>query len=270
MVPRRKIILNSPRLREQKRKKILLRLSLVFFLLIVLAIVFYIIVRLPVFNVSKVEVSGTEVLDPLAIEAKAKESLGGNIYFLIPKSNLFFYQKDELKDVLLKEMPRIDTLSLDLSKNTLHISVTEKNPFALWCDANDKCYFVDSVGEIFSEAPDFNGVIYKKFYGAVEGDPIGKTVLSKEVLEKVKEIYDVFDSLKVVISKIQIISPKEIRLSSIYDVDFLFNLDQSVEENKENIETILKSDRFKDSLPRLKGMEYIDFRFGGKVFFKKS
>lgn len=249
-----------------------MRLGLFLFFVLALFTAFYIVMRLPVFNISNVEVSGTEVLDADTIKAKAEESLRGRVYFFIPKSNLFFYKKEALKEELLKEMPRLNTLSLDLSNDTLHLTITEKKAEALWCnkDEKEKCFFVDEKGQIFSEAPDFGGTVYKKYYGGVEGEPQGKVIMSKENLEKIKEVYDTFDALKVIISKIEIVTPKEVRLSSIYDVDFLFNLDQGISETKENIETILTSERFKDSLPKLKGIEYIDFRFGGKVFFKKN
>ncbi len=268
MLQKRKFLLQSDRLVQKKKRKRIIILVLFILFIIALCVGFYIFLRLPFLNIRNINVTGTEALDKDAIKAKAEESLSGTSYLIIPKSNLFLYKKGELQKKLEDEYPRIKDVTLDVRGNSLNINIVEKKAFALWC--SDTCYFMDESGNIFSSAPDFNGTVYKKFYGGIDGDPVGKNLLSKDALSKIKTIYDEFDSYKVVISRIDVVSPKEVKLTSIYGVEFLINLEKDSTETVDNIQTILTADRFKDSLPRLKGIQYIDFRFGSKVFFKKN
>jgi cell division septal protein FtsQ len=269
MLQKRRIILQSPRLIQKKKRQSIIKLSLFGAFIMALCIGFYIFMKLPFLNVQDINVSGTEALDANDIKTKAKEFLSGTVYVIIPKSNLFFYSKDELQSTLPALFPRIKNISLDLENNILNIKVVEKKASALWCNETD-CYFMDDLGNIFSKSPDFNGSVYKKFYGGIEGEAIGKNFLDKETLEKIKSIYETFDSYKVIISRVEVISPKEVKLRSIYNVEFLINLEKETTETMDNIDTILTAERFVDSLPMLKGIEYIDFRFGSKVFFKKG
>ena len=272
MLIKRRVVLQSQRLIDKKKRRNIIKLSIFLVIIFVLFIGAYLFLRLPFLNIKTITVSGVEALIGDNIKKKAEEYLRGNLYFIVPKSNLFVYGKEEMQNSLPLLFPEIKSVSLDLENQVLRICVIEKKATALWCDGapKDVCYYFDDTGNVFLKAPDFDGSIYKKFYGSIEGDPIGKNFLDKATLSKIKIIYETFDTYKVVIGEITVVSKAEIKLKSIYDVEFLINLDKDLNETADNIITILTADRFKDSLPILKGVEYIDFRFGRKVFFKKN
>jgi len=268
---RRKVFLQSPRVAKKKRNRRLVILAIVVSVIAVILVGVYFLFRAPFLIIKDVSVLGTEVLDPLAVSQKTKENILGSYYFFIPKNSIIFYPKKVIEENLRISFPRIDTLDVNINNNILNIVIKEKSSFALWCGAND-CYFIDSTGFIFAKAPEFSGNVYKVFTGLIEEDPVNgalsKQYLSSEMIASLKMVYDALEILGVNVSKINVLSLKETKLVSDNGVVFIVDITKISNETIENIQSVLFSDEFKNKMPALNGIDYIDLRFGGKIFFK--
>ena len=258
--------MKSPRLQKKKRIKILAKAFLALFLASSLLVGIYFLLRIPFLTISSVSVSGTEVIDPKDVAQKADSMISGSSYFFIPLRNVLFYPRSAIEKYLSANFPRIESVYVGLDKNILNITIKEKKAFALWC--SDSCYFLDSSGDIFSPAPDFSGSVYKIFSGSIQGDPLGKIFMGEKTLSGIKKIYDASEDLGIRVSRVEASSTKEIRLESDGGVSLIVDLSEDPDEIISDLQTVVNSDEFKLGKISVKNLEYIDLRFGSKVFFK--
>ncbi len=184
--------INSPRLREivekRRRQTRLKRIAISAIVVVLLSVCIFIIKR-PALQIYDVDVLGAEVVDTRAVQQAMVTDISGHILFVIPRTSRFFYPKKKIMTDLRAQFPRIKTLSVKLSGRTLTATMTEHTIDYLWCGVdtavNPDCYSVDTDGSIFSEAPDFSGTIYFRFFTPVSGDPINGVVLPDTELANV-------------------------------------------------------------------------------------
>lgn len=285
-----KSVLDSPRLSEMKiaKRKVLKRkvyFSLAGFLVALTSLAC--LSRWKNLNINNVEAVGNKVITEEQIKSIVKEKIDGNYFLILPKSNFSFYPREEIEEELRTKFKRIGSLSLKLKDlQTLEISLTERTPLYTWCGValketeilmleENACYFIDESGYVFDKAPYFSGDVYTKLYGNIEmheGDPMGyyfkidtfqKIVSYKETLQKV--------GLK--ISSFQIEDNQEIKvfLSSAQKTGpmIIFKQTDDFEHVIENLQASLTTEpllsNFKKKYSKL---EYIDLRFGNKVYYK--
>lgn len=266
MLPKRKVILKSPRLQKKKRIRILVKIFIVIFIISVFFVGVYFLLRVHFLTISDVVVSGTEVINPSDIKEKTNSILSGSSYFFIPMRNILFYPKSNIENSLKGSFGRIESLSVGLDKNILNINIIEKKAFALWC--RDSCYFLDRAGNIFSPAPDFSGNVYKVFSGGIDGDPLRKIFLGENAISAIKKIYDASETLGLPITTINASSTKEIRLKSMSGTTLVVDLSENPDDVISNLGAVINSDDFKLGRVSINNLEYIDLRFGSKIYFR--
>lgn len=286
----RKTVLNSPRLDEFKKKrqkayrnKIIL---FSFIILIILAGLSFA-SRLPKININEVNISGNKITDTEAMKNIVTQDLNGHYLWFFPKTNFFIYPKNKIKHDLTDNFKRLKNISLSIKNGkTLEVTVSEYEGKYLWCgtavpeigdNSNQKCYFIDSDGYIFNEAPYFSGDVYFRFYGLVNlngDDPSGnffspslfsKLILFKETLEKI--------GLKPVMLSISDNNDIEMYLSASNSASvspkIIFKSDSDFTKVAENLQTAITSeDLVSDFKNKFSSLLYIDLRFGNKVYYK--
>ncbi|MEI7810313.1 MAG: hypothetical protein WCI41_02015 [bacterium] len=284
-------VVNSPGIRELKRKrhkafKKKVIISLVIFVLFLITLSFCF--RIKKFNISTIEVSGNIVVDTKSIENIVKENLNGNYLLILPKTNFLIYPKNNIFKELSSKYKRLKSISINVRNfNTLEISVKEYEGKYLYCGENvlsidtsteSKCYFVDSDGYVFDQAPFFSGDVYFKFFGQIENTnnvPSGNYFNSnyfnnlsqfKESLEKLnfKPISMYVDNKT---GEVDVkLSTKGINLNNPH---IMFKLDADYEKITENLETAVANEPLQTKLKNnYSSFSYIDLRFGNKVYYK--
>lgn len=278
-------ILNSPRLLElkNKRRKILIRKILIIsigFMLIFGGLSY--ISKIGRLNISGVEVVGNKVIDSEAIINIVNRETAGKYIWLFPKTNIFLYPKNKIEYSLGNEFKRLTDIDIETTDRKILVSVGEREPVYTWCgvvppeeETTEICYFLDKKGFIFDEAPYFSGEVYFKFYGSTgkESDPSGvylaegyfdrliifKDDLSNMNLKPVMLYIEEGENLKIFLSKKD--SPKNPEIRFKKDSDF-----KKIATNfKAALDTEPLLSKFKNEYSKL---EYIDLRFGNKVYYK--
>lgn len=280
----RKNFLNSPRLtelRKNKHKEIKTKAILICAGVIVILICLVLITRDRRVNINTVEVTGNKVIDASQVEEVIKEEISGNYLWVIPKSNFLFYPKDAVLSRLQSEFERFENISVKIKNpETLAVNLAEREPEFTWCGQipvgeKETCYFMDEKGYIFDQAPYFSGNIYFKFYGDKDiniDDPKGAHFLPGK-----------WDSLVAFIKTLRGIdmNPTELHLKEDEVTikliaagngnvpEVIFKLDDDYAKIIENLEAVMTSEpmltKFKSNYGTL---EYIDLRFGNKVYYK--
>jgi len=285
---KRRNILNSPRLREIKKKKrkvFWLWFFGIIFILSLLSVGLVFLARWEKINIRTVEVVGVEKEDTKLIQNLAWEKISKNYFFFLPKTNIFLLPKKEIEEELALNHREFKDLEMKVKENfTFEISLTERKPEYLWCGEEfslttpiDQCFFMDDTGFIFSEAPYFSGDVYFKFFGKVaqRENPLGvfflpetfeKVNLFRETLEKINLKPVSFSSLPDGEMEFYLAS-----FSSTLELPprIIFKTETDFLKLAENLQTALETEplltEFKNKYAFL---EYLDLRFDNRVYYK--
>lgn len=284
-------VLSSPRLNELKkrRRKAIVNKSLViFFCFAILFAVAAYFSRLDGLNIKAVEASGNKVVDSVLIEDAVNEKISGKYLWLFPKSNVLYYPKSTIKAELQNKFYRLDSIDLSVrNREVLAVSVTEREAKYLWCGATpaidakrpekEKCYFLDSEGYVFDEAPYFSGEVYFKFYGFSDPkseNPAG-SYFSQKNFKQLVLFKDVVAGMGIKPVVISVLPDGDIEMflartgSNMLGPKIIFRSDAELKNVAENLQAALATDPLMSQFKSKYGaLLYIDLRFGNKVYFK--
>ncbi len=192
---------------------------------------------------------------------------------------------------IIKNFPDIENVSVGRDGFTkVLISVSERSPKLLWCltaEDNDKCFYADKTGFLFSVAPNFSDNILFKVYGLIDSDPIGTRPLSAD---QFSELLTTIDSLPGLVKSAGITPaiPRRLTIDQAGDCRVLisgagntassttsgtwtivFNQSQNLQTLASNLNTVFSAPEFQaDLISASHRLDYIDLRFGKKVFYK--
>ena len=277
-------VLNSPRLTELKKHRQRTILNKILISLLGFAIIFSFLVylsRLNNLNINEIEISGNKVLDTEIVRATAEELIAGKYLWLFPKTNIFLYPANNIKSGLFNKFKRLKDINLSVKNNKiLEISLTERIAQYTWCGpiptaTEENCYFTDESGYIFDEAPYFSGNVYFKFYGNVD-NPIGSYFL-KQNFKQLISFKDILIDLGLKPVALYITTDGDIQVflsggTTLVDTPKIILKENADFQNvAENLQAALNTEplqsKFKNNYAKL---QYIDLRFGNKVYDKFS
>jgi len=284
-------IFNSLRLLELKRKRRKAILNKVLILLLGFTAFFILLVflsRLNNLNITEIQITGNKITETEILRTTIEQQISKKYLWLFPKTNILIYPQNSIKNELLDKFKRLKDLRLSVkSNNILEVSLVERTAKYTWCgiipptQTNteiQKCYFLDEDGYLFDEAPYFSGEVYFKFYGPVNlntaGIPSGsyffesnfKQLISfKNTLENM--------NLKPISLYLKENGDMEISLSpgktSSIGPLIIFNKDSDLKKMAENLQAALSTEPLKSKFKnRYSSLQYIDLRFGNKVYDK--
>lgn len=257
-------------LRVRKRRK---RLAIAAFILIIVGAAAYGIhwaSYLPQYSIQNIDISGTVSLTRDDILARVNAFFDRQGRFISPR-NIFWYDTKGLERDLESDILHIAnaTLSRDsLTSTTLRISIDERIPFARWCASETSCYVIDKTGFIFAtyDASSTSPLEAEVFTGGVSdpGNPLGHSVAAAR-----------FPSLLAMIQSLGQAGYSVHKADIDENGDLAFALDTGFTlyasagadplSLLRDLKLILISAPLKDHLTDL---EYIDLRFGNRVFYK--
>ena len=255
--------------------------AVVFLLVFLIALASYISHR-PSIRISKVELSGEVLVKEEDIELSTISYLNGSYLWLFPKDNAFLYPRNALIKNLKDKFKRIDTIDIHLKNfHILTVDITERKPEALWCDSvpnhggqmedgslSERCYFMDGNSVVFAEAPQFSGDAYFKYYGLVDtSTPIGMQYLASTTLfVQIVNFVDLVKSLS--LKPIYIVGKDDGEFSMMLSTggQIYFDTKESLSKTSENLKALMHSPVFSSGAQN--NIDYIDLRFGNKLFYK--
>lgn len=265
---------------KKKRKK---RLKWFFIVLVILIFIIGILAFIShrkEFRISKIELSGGVLVLQNDVEREAKEFLKGSYIWLFPKDNSLIYSKEALENFLKNKFQRIENIKISLKNpQTLVVSINERKPDSLWCDSFPSlsgeyignCYFMDDNGTIFAGAPYFSGDAYFKYYGLISSTSpvIGKEYFSpKENFKSLTKF--VSDMKNLALHPVYMIYSDNDEFTAFMGsgAKIIFNAKDSFEKTSSNLKTLLQSNVFASTSDPISKIDYIDLRFGNKLFYK--
>lgn len=279
-------ILSSPRLLEldKKRREVLVR-KIGFFcvglLLVFIGLIY--VSRINKINIRDVEILGNIVTDTEMVKATVLKELTGNYLGVFPRTNLFLYPKNSIKNTLADKFKRLKDIEFSIKNNkVLSLSLSERKGLYTWCGSNvestdQKCYFLDDSGYIFDVAPFFSGEVYFRFYGNLDGNmdmPVGSYFLKRSFgdLISLKKTLETMNLKPVTLyttpdGEIKIYLSRGSLLPT--GPAIIFKADANFQKIAENLQAALTTEPLQtDFKKKYSSLLYIDLRFGNKVYYK--
>lgn len=268
---RRRPRIRSEKLARQRRKMLVFRFFAVTFSVIFLVGLSSWLLHRPAVMLTDVVVQGNRVVTDEEILSVVDKTLSGAYFFIFPRRSSLIYPERGLTERIPKELPRIKSVDLvRVDPHTLSVEVHEQQPFALWCKEGGEglrvCYFINGDGFVYAPAPNFTGNVFFHFFGGVRSeDPIGEYTWG-----------DDFGRLNLLIDSIEDLGMEPVSLMPEGVEDFalvmengsrvLFGQEQRSSEVIDNLKAVLGSETFNGVSGE--DVDYIDLRFGNKVYFK--
>ncbi|MBU3968605.1 hypothetical protein KJ991_00075 [Patescibacteria group bacterium] len=283
MLLRKKSRFSSSKVKETRRKKFLVKIFLVFFVLLVIFILSIFVSRISDINITNIIIKNEgSVVTEKEILTIINNNINGKYLGLYPKTNIFIYGKKKIEADIYNKFKRIKNIDIKrVGFNGISITIKERSPAGLWCgkkiNIDEKCYFLDEDGYIYTEAPIFSGSVFFRNYGNIEGiKQIGVNFLDskrfKEISFFIKSIKDV--NLNPVSFFAGDNGDYEIYLGdnsknyNFYGGKIIFNKDDNLGEVFDNLTAILNEKILIKGFGDNVQLDYIDLRFGRKVFYK--
>lgn len=282
----RRDVLNSPRLRELKKKKTRgtrNKSFVVFLCIIAMYGLLGAVSRAERINIQNINISGNQTVGTSLIENTIRKEISGNYLLVFPKTNFLFYPKNKIIKALQKDFSRLENIHVSLNDiHTLYITVTERSGEYIWCGEDlpkegvgpldVQCFFVDSKGFIFDEAPYFSGDVYFRFFGSVSGDVLGAEYFP-DIFAKLISFKDNIANMGLAPTHLFVKPDGDIEVylssSGMVPPKILLNVDLDFEKATENLQTALATDPLESELKQKYSLlEYIDLRFGNKVYYR--
>ena len=277
--------LKPSKLRRRRRKIFAVKAVLVFLLLIFFVLFLSWLSKISSFQIENIEVSGNSTVSKDEIINLIKMETAAKYFFLFSKNSVFLYPKKSIEIKLADDFKKIKNITIK-SKGfkTLIATIVERKPNSLWCFSESKdgnirnnanlgmCYFLDEEGVIFSEAPDFSGNAFLRYYGLLDEteQPIGKIYLPIGKFKEMSRFVSSLETLGLNTVEFRAESENDYEVKLKNGIKIIFDAKQPFDKTLENIESILsevdlKGEYSANNPPKI---NYVDLRFGNKVYLK--
>jgi cell division septal protein FtsQ len=264
---RGKFIVKSQQVRaRRKRRARLIILSLAGILLIAGALWF---IYAPNFAISEISINNDTALKDEILEEVVMYELSEKYFHIFPKSNILIYPRTSLKNKI--RSMSWEVLSVNIKRSdakSIVLDVENRVPYAIWCKSpsSRECFFIDKNGLIFLPATEFSKKLFPLLVGGISGGPLGQQLEDRGIYRNILSFISFLEEGGLGVSYTHLDGlDASVKLASggsiIFDA-------LEVEEAAQNVRALLESEEVKEDGFDFDSIEYIDVRYGSKVFWK--
>ncbi|MBI5138785.1 MAG: FtsQ-type POTRA domain-containing protein [Candidatus Vogelbacteria bacterium] len=248
---------------------------LILFLFIIISSIF--VLNNKSLNLQTIVITGTVFVSKTEVAKIIDDEMRGFHLGIIPKKSFMFYPKNSIRERILSSFDRVYAATFtEESPSELLVTVHERVPDAVWCEGEfnrsteRRCYYVDKIGLLYDVAPSFSGPVYFEYYGYLRESPrLGNNVLDLEQIIKIQEFRRELIKNNIEPISILIKSDKSYELMTGQGWKVFFSSDAPVELMIKHLNLTLLSEILTKRVTDKKSkLEYIDLRYGEKVFYK--
>jgi cell division septal protein FtsQ len=255
----------SARIKRRGQVKNFFRLIIKIAIPIFLVTILIIFLRADIVQINEIQVVGNQKITKTEIENLAHQMTQGSYLWLVPRSNILFFDEKALAQKIETAFPRIErvTVSKGLARD-LEVSIIERQGDFGWCQTDNSCYLMSKNGLIFLEAKPEEIAGKLIFKGQVTGDPLWQNFASQKMLNDYLNTVTVLNGKQLQVSSIDVESAdKSVFHTNLGDI--FLNPEDDLALGVANALFLLEEVRTKNPTAKF---NYIDARFGNKVFYK--
>lgn len=224
--------------------------------------------RLESVTITEVSVGGGETIEHERLYNEIDAQLKGTYLRLIPRRFAYLYPREDIV-AAIAGIPRIKDLSLRRhGGKKLHLEVTEYEPAALWCEGETRCLLLDSTTYAFAEAPELSGDTFVRYQTIGASPSLGLSIVTSSEYITLQQIVTALKEHGWRVTKISVDAARDAFLELSAGSEIVIALGENGEVMADNLKVVLSSDDFKGL--ELGEFQYIDLRFGNKVFVNRS
>ncbi len=233
-------------------------------------------------QLDEVRVTDTETIAEEDVRHEVRAFLKERSFLTFTTSSILWMRPAIIRNVLQERFPRIATATVRRSfPDDVHISVTERVPRALFC--NGTCVIVDKTGTAFQrverekdtkvEAVDVptvtnNETPLVRVTSELDSGTmaVGERVVPQPAIQKILEIRRGFrETVGVPVAEIFVRNRKRVDVEVEEGWLAYFTLEDDIGRQLDNLQVVLER---KIQRKRRFDLEYIDLRFGTRVYYK--
>jgi len=234
-------------------------------------------------RIKDIVISGNTSVPSEAILKIVDNELSKIYLWITPTDNLLLLRRSAIKNQILDNIKKISSVRIFIhGLNKIEVAVLERESSNLWCKgtpiSTKGCYFMDSGGFIFQEAPTFSADAFPKYFGLItDNNPIGQTYFKGNFSAQGgsasggKNISGLYNGLKNMLfqpKSFNAINENEYEVNILGGGKILINNKKSFESSLTNLQALVDNKYIKTDDAFLKKIKYIDLRFGNKVNFE--
>lgn len=240
----------------------------------------------PWMRVRAVEVSGAVTIAPEAIRAVAESYMAGSYAHVLPKNSILLIAERVIEESLRRSFPLIDSVVVSVHfPDHMRVSLRERVLFGILC--NDtfepvfaggatstpsspyerECGYIDAKGFVYDTAPPSSGFLITKVMIDAPRIPVGSRLIDEDVMVRITQLADALateSGIHTVGFSLRERVPSEIRAITKDGFFLIFRKDADFVHAGRVLKAVLEH----DIRSRSKKLEYVDLRFGNKVFYK--
>jgi cell division septal protein FtsQ len=259
------------KLRAKRRKRRLLFILGTFVVVLLLFAMLVGVTWLPFLRITTVTVVGASSVNTANAEEIVRQRINDQYFFIIARDNILLYPKSETIDILKRKFPVIENIEIRHSGlNALTVTITERTTRALWCGESPSspspCFLLDKDGVAYAPAADFSGSVYVKYYGAISKSTTKQFVTPDE-----------FHALSAVVSSLRsqvegdapiaaAIKDGDVHIDFSSGFELIYSSKDSGADVLERFTLARQAEPF--TKHALSDFEYLDLRFGDKLYYK--
>jgi cell division septal protein FtsQ len=239
-------------------------------------------------RISNTYVQTDGVLPEAEIASVLEAELEGSFFGIFPKDSALVSHNKSLEKKIYEQFPRVaETEVRRAGMHTLSANIIERTPEALWCgdvvppvayeEVSDEertkeelwgtCYLVDKKGYIYAKAPIYSGNVFPRYYGSLKsGAPIAQQFIPEDQFTAWQKFYASLARDEVFPQALLFVDEQDVEVYLSNGLRILVPREDGPEVTHNRLLTLLNS----KSLDTTRDIEYVDFRFGTKVFVKYS
>lgn len=221
----------------------------------------------PSLRITRVAVTGFTLVNEPDVVREVAQMLAGSRWGAISKNTLATAPLAHIREQLLETHSQIRSVAFtrDFSTQTLTVALDEYTPYAVWCASeSDNCYYITSEGYIFSSVATVPAGMVR-WYSPLPTDAL-RANIGGEYMPAMVSLVGGIHALALPLTTVTIEAEnKEVRLQ-VGTWYIRASVDAPVENTLRYIQAALTSPEFLATLPQ---MEYLDARFGNRLFYKE-
>ncbi len=198
-----------------------------------------------------------------AFDSLIQEEISGTYALLIPRDSIFFFPEQNITSRILAENLTVKEIDIRRTAfNTISTKSVLREKKYVWCENEEACFAVDEAGLIFKETEKEGTVLFASSTPAYAESPLGGFVSYIVQAQSAFGFIEKLKSINIPVASV-LVSENEITLTLLSETKLLYVIGNE-EETFSNIKTIMQNYALLDG-----SIEYVDLRFGERVYLKR-
>jgi cell division septal protein FtsQ len=284
--------------RFEKRRKIRRAIIAISFLLLSVFLIYGLsyLSNKQFLQIKEIEISQLNFINQDEVKNIVEEKIRNKKYlWLFSKSNSLILPRKAIKKSLKEKYYSIKNIDIDfVNFHKIKIKIIEHDPVAKWCDTvinesrylghedeiefssvisdtnintdDATCYLLSEDGMVFIEALENYQNGFTEYFGLIDGNPLGKIFSNSEEFKGLQDLIKLLKRLNIFSKEIWTKTGEVYVIVTSNNVELFIDSKDDPAEIFKNLEAVIEKDAINEA--QFNNIDYIDLRFGNRVFYK--